>query len=141
MRAVEFVSGISRHFRLASMLAKERYVCAYISDCLVYSLLFIIVIGGYMYCSVKQRLDSEEGMSCAEFLYPIFQSYDFLQLHKKANCWIQVGVRIYVQTQHTHNTHTQHNTQYTYNTTHIQQHTHTYTQHAYNITHIHALLM
>ena len=41
-------------------------------------------------CSVKQRMDSEEGMSCAEFLYPVFQGYDFLQLHQQANCWMQV---------------------------------------------------
>ncbi|CAI8034700.1 Tyrosine--tRNA ligase, mitochondrial [Geodia barretti] len=62
--AVEFVSDIARPFRVASMLAKE---------------------------SVSQRMSSEEGMSCAEFLYPLFQAFDFLHLHTKHNCWLQVG--------------------------------------------------
>ena len=43
------------------------------------------------FLSVKQRLSTVEGISCAEFLYPIFQAYDFLQLHKHHGCWMQVG--------------------------------------------------
>ena len=43
------------------------------------------------FLSVKQRLPTEEGMSCAEFLYPIFQAFDFLHLHRQHNCWIQAS--------------------------------------------------
>ena len=45
--------------------------------------------------SVSQRMSSEEGMSCAEFLYPLFQAFDFLHLHTKHNCWLQVFVHPY----------------------------------------------
>ena len=37
------------------------------------------------------RLQTVEGMSCTEFLYPIFQAYDFLQLHKHYGCWLQAS--------------------------------------------------
>jgi len=53
------------------------------------------------WCSVKLRQETDEGMSCAEFLYPIFQAYDFLHLHRHHDCWLQVT--------HTHTrTHTSH---------------------------------
>ena len=39
--------------------------------------------------SVKQRM--ETGISFLEFNYMILQSYDFLHLHKKFNCTLQVG--------------------------------------------------
>lgn len=35
-------------------------------------------------------MGSEEGMSCAEFLYPLFQAFDYLHLHTQHNCWLQV---------------------------------------------------
>eukprot|EP00731_Ephydatia_muelleri_P027999 Em0019g872a len=41
--------------------------------------------------SVSQRNEGEEGMCLTEFLYPALQAYDFLQLHKQHNCWMQVG--------------------------------------------------
>lgn len=48
--------------------------------------------------SVSQRNEGEEGMCLTEFLYPALQAYDFLQLHKQHNCWMQVpwqkGVQI-----------------------------------------------
>lgn len=33
-------------------------------------------------------------MSCAEFLYPVFQAYDFLHLHKHHNCWLQASLHM-----------------------------------------------
>eukprot|EP00123_Amoebidium_parasiticum_P021879 comp7550_c0_seq2/m.3206 comp7550_c0_seq2/g.3206 ORF comp7550_c0_seq2/g.3206 comp7550_c0_seq2/m.3206 type:complete len:280 (-) comp7550_c0_seq2:79-918(-) len=41
--------------------------------------------------SVKQRLQTEEGMSFAEFSYQVFQSFDFYHLHKTHNCVLQLG--------------------------------------------------
>ncbi len=42
--------------------------------------------------SVRLRLDTAEGMNCAEFLYPIFQAYDFLHLCKHYDCRLQVSL-------------------------------------------------
>ncbi len=61
---VDFLRDIGRNFRLGTMLNKE---------------------------SVRARLDSEEGMSFAEFSYQLLQGYDFLHLYDAENCRIQVG--------------------------------------------------
>lgn len=41
--------------------------------------------------SCQARLRSPEGMSLAEFLYPVLQAYDFLHLHQHHGCRIQLG--------------------------------------------------
>ena len=41
--------------------------------------------------SVKLRLDREQSLSFVEFNYMIFQAYDFLELHKRNNCLLQIG--------------------------------------------------
>ena len=41
--------------------------------------------------SVKLRLDREQSLSFVEFNYMIFQAYDFLELHKRNNCQLQIG--------------------------------------------------
>ncbi|XP_062348567.1 tyrosine--tRNA ligase, mitochondrial [Cinclus cinclus] len=41
--------------------------------------------------SCQARLRSAEGMSLAEFLYPALQAYDFLHLHRRHGCRIQLG--------------------------------------------------
>ncbi|KAI0001340.1 hypothetical protein BJV74DRAFT_897972 [Russula compacta] len=41
--------------------------------------------------SVQSRLDSQQGISFSEFSYQLLQAYDFLVLHKKTGCTIQVG--------------------------------------------------
>ena len=89
---MEFVSDISRHFRVSSMLAKERYGAYHVALLkYMYSFYFLSAsLSLPLLISVKQRLSTVEGLSCAEFLYPIFQAYDFLQLHKQHSCWIQV---------------------------------------------------
>ena len=92
VKAVEFVSDIARHFRVSSMLAKERCDTHAAINFSRYSLLSPSppFLSFFLPFSVKQRLSTVEGLSCAEFLYPIFQAYDFLQLHKHHGCWIQV---------------------------------------------------
>src|SRR6266851_7686911 len=42
-------------------------------------------------CSVQSRLSSLQGISFSEFSYQLLQAYDFLVLHKKVGCTIQVG--------------------------------------------------
>jgi tyrosyl-tRNA synthetase len=40
---------------------------------------------------IKQRLDRNQGLSFIEFNYHLLQSYDFLVLHDKYGCTLQVG--------------------------------------------------
>jgi tyrosyl-tRNA synthetase len=61
---IEFLRDVGKHFRMGTMLGKE---------------------------SVRARLDSEEGMSYAEFSYQLLQAYDFLVLHDREQCVLQVG--------------------------------------------------
>ncbi|APF20113.1 Tyrosyl-tRNA synthetase [Caldithrix abyssi DSM 13497] len=41
--------------------------------------------------SVKQRLESEQGISFLEFSYQLFQAYDFYYLKKEYDCVLQIG--------------------------------------------------
>ena len=41
--------------------------------------------------SVKTRLEREQSLSYMEFNYMILQAYDFLELNKKSNCFLQIG--------------------------------------------------
>jgi tyrosyl-tRNA synthetase len=41
--------------------------------------------------SVQSRLNSRQGISFSEFSYQLLQAYDFLVLHKKNGCTIQIG--------------------------------------------------
>ncbi|BFZ17181.1 hypothetical protein BsWGS_20220 [Bradybaena similaris] len=61
---ISFLASIGRHFRVGDMMARH---------------------------SVKSRLNSKEGLSCTEFLYQIFQAYDWLHLFEQYNCTLQVG--------------------------------------------------
>jgi tyrosyl-tRNA synthetase len=61
---VEVLRDVGKHFRMGSMLGKE---------------------------SVKTRLNSEEGMSFAEFSYQLLQAYDFLKLFETEGCTVQLG--------------------------------------------------
>lgn len=61
---VEFLRDVGKHFRMGAMLGKE---------------------------SVRSRLDSEGGMSFAEFSYQLLQAYDFLKLYDSEGCVLQVG--------------------------------------------------
>ncbi|MFY7842480.1 MAG: tyrosine--tRNA ligase [Rhabdochlamydiaceae bacterium] len=64
MSVVDFLRDIGKSFRLGPMLAKE---------------------------TVKQRLNSDEGISFTEFSYQILQSYDFYYLWKNHGVNLQIG--------------------------------------------------
>jgi tyrosyl-tRNA synthetase len=64
MSAMEFLRDVGKYFSVNNMLAKE---------------------------SVKRRLESEEGISYTEFSYSLLQAYDFLVLHDRYTCTLQVG--------------------------------------------------
>ena len=61
---IEFLRDIGRHFSVNRMLSFE---------------------------SVKSRLDREQSLSFLEFNYMILQAYDFLELHKRYGCKLQMG--------------------------------------------------
>jgi tyrosyl-tRNA synthetase len=62
---VDFLRDIGKHFSVNQMLAKE---------------------------SVKRRIESDEsGISFTEFAYSLLQSYDFLELHRREKCSVQMG--------------------------------------------------
>ncbi|MFC1497676.1 tyrosine--tRNA ligase [Verrucomicrobiota bacterium] len=61
---IDFLREVGKHFRMGTMLGKE---------------------------SVRQRLDSEHGMSYAEFSYQLLQAYDFLKLYDSEGCILQIG--------------------------------------------------
>ncbi|MBP7000113.1 tyrosine--tRNA ligase [Amaricoccus sp.] len=59
-----FLRDIGRHFSVNRMLAFE---------------------------SVKSRLDRDQSLSFLEFNYMILQAYDFLELHRREGCLLQMG--------------------------------------------------
>ena len=64
LRYIDFLRDIGRHFTINRMLAFE---------------------------SVKSRLDREQALSFIEFNYMLLQSYDFLELHRRHGCVLQMG--------------------------------------------------
>jgi tyrosyl-tRNA synthetase len=64
MSAMEFLRDVGKYFTVNYLLAKE---------------------------SVKRRIESEEGISYTEFSYSLLQAYDFLVLHDRYNCRLQIG--------------------------------------------------
>src|SRR4051795_7967700 len=61
---VEFLRDVGRHFSINRMLAFD---------------------------SVKLRLERQQEMSFLEFNYMILQAYDFVELHKRYDCVLQMG--------------------------------------------------
>lgn len=61
---IEFLRDVGKYFRVGSMINKE---------------------------SVKQRLQSEEGISFTEFSYQLLQAYDFLHLFESKGVSLQLG--------------------------------------------------
>ncbi|PPB81323.1 tyrosyl-tRNA synthetase [Albidovulum inexpectatum] len=61
---LDFLRDIGRHFSVNRMLSFE---------------------------SVKSRLDREQSLSFLEFNYMILQAYDFLELHRRHGCILQMG--------------------------------------------------
>ena len=61
---LDFLRDVGRHFSVNRMLAFE---------------------------SVKSRLDREQSLSFLEFNYMILQAYDFMELHRRYGCLLQMG--------------------------------------------------
>ena len=64
LKYLDFLRDIGRHFSINRMLAFE---------------------------SVKSRLDREQSLSFLEFNYMILQAYDFMELHRRYGCVLQMG--------------------------------------------------
>src|SRR5688572_548728 len=61
---LDFLRDVGKHFTVNYMTSKE---------------------------SVKRRLESEDGISFTEFSYQLLQAYDYLVLHDRDHCTLQVG--------------------------------------------------
>ncbi len=64
LKYIGFLRDIGKHFTINRLLAFE---------------------------SVKSRLDREQALSFIEFNYMLLQSYDFLELHRRFGCTLQMG--------------------------------------------------
>jgi tyrosyl-tRNA synthetase len=61
---LDFLRDVGKNFNVSTMLSKQ---------------------------SVKNRIDSQSGISFTEFTYQILQAYDFLHLNNTLNCNLQLG--------------------------------------------------
>jgi tyrosyl-tRNA synthetase len=61
---LDFLRDVGKHFSVGGMLAKE---------------------------SVKRRIGADEGISFTEFSYQLLQAYDYLVLHDRHGCTLQLG--------------------------------------------------
>jgi tyrosyl-tRNA synthetase len=61
---MEFLRDVGKYFTVNNLLGKE---------------------------AISRRLDSEEGISFTEFSYPLLQAYDYLVLHDRHGCTLQMG--------------------------------------------------
>lgn len=64
LSAIEFMRDIGKHFTVNAMLAKD---------------------------SIKRRSESDEGISYTEFSYLLLQAFDYLVLHDRYGCTLQMG--------------------------------------------------
>ena len=62
--AMAFLRDVGKYFTVNQMIAKD---------------------------SVKRRMESEDGISYTEFSYSLLQSYDYLVLHDRFSCTLQIG--------------------------------------------------
>ena len=61
---MEFLRDVGKHFTVNNLLGKE---------------------------AISRRLESDDGISFTEFSYPLLQAYDFLVLHDRFGCGLQMG--------------------------------------------------
>jgi tyrosyl-tRNA synthetase len=61
---LDFLRDVGKHFTVNAMLARE---------------------------SVKRRIGSDDGISFTEFSYQLLQAYDYLVLHERHGCTLQMG--------------------------------------------------
>lgn len=65
LQLIPFLRDVGKHFPLGAMIAKE---------------------------SVRSRMtSSDEGISFTEFSYQVLQAYDFMELHERHGCTVQLG--------------------------------------------------
>ncbi|MCQ1951314.1 tyrosine--tRNA ligase [Arthrobacter sp. zg-Y859] len=64
MSAIDFLRDVGKHFRVGTMIKKE---------------------------IVSSRLNSDEGISYAEFSYQVLQGMDYLELFRQYNCVLETG--------------------------------------------------
>jgi tyrosyl-tRNA synthetase len=64
MSTMEFLRDVGKYFTVNYLMSKE---------------------------SVKRRIEGDEGMSFTEFSYSLLQAYDFLVLHDRHHCVLQLG--------------------------------------------------
>jgi tyrosyl-tRNA synthetase len=64
LSAIAFIRDVGKHFTVNYMQSKE---------------------------SVKRRLGNEGGLSYTEFSYSLLQAYDYLVLHERHSCTVQIG--------------------------------------------------
>lgn len=64
VEVLDFLRDVGKHVTIGTMLAKE---------------------------SVRSRLDSENGLSFTEFSYMLLQANDFVELHDRHGCELQIG--------------------------------------------------
>ena len=64
LSTVDFLREVGKHFRVGTMLRKD---------------------------AVAARMESDEGISYAEFSYQVLQGMDFLELHRRYGCLMQTG--------------------------------------------------
>ena len=64
LHLIDFLRDVGKYFTVNYMLSKE---------------------------SVKRRIESEDGISYTEFTYMMLQAYDFLALHRRKQCTLQMG--------------------------------------------------
>jgi tyrosyl-tRNA synthetase len=64
LKAIDFMRDVGKHFTINGLLAKE---------------------------SIRRRTESEDGISYTEFSYVLLQAYDFLVLHDRFGCTLQMG--------------------------------------------------
>src|SRR2546428_1999372 len=61
---MEFLRDVGKYFTVNNLMAKE---------------------------AIKRRLETDEGISFTEFSYPLLQAYDYLVLHDRHGCTLQMG--------------------------------------------------
>src|SRR5256714_1168 len=61
---MEFLRDVGKYFTVNNLIGKE---------------------------AIKRRLESDEGISFTEFSYPLLQAYDYLVLHDRFGCSLQMG--------------------------------------------------
>ncbi|SGY13398.1 BQ5605_C010g05852 [Microbotryum silenes-dioicae] len=75
MGLLQFLSSVGKMARISTMLSRESTLILRLSA----------------FHSVKSRLESSSGLSFTEFSYQLLQAFDFLTLHQRHNCTIQLG--------------------------------------------------